>query len=391
LTVLSGGFGSALSATAFTVVDGRRYPYFIDFTEFTLRRYGVHPVIVVYKRRMYLEKGLERLKAAIKHLKIPGPSTNLEEELLTFYSASLIAYHSGKWVVSRLALAEAERAVMLLARENDHTIAELGRLSGIKSLRYELNLYREPIAIVDGKLFYKTYNYSIEFHDYVKFARRLLGDDSWKPINLAVRKGLVFLDRERVLRVVKEALTIYIENVINDLAKNIPTSLGEDIITEFVSKAREIASISPRTFHRERSVAKGIIIEDAFPPCIADIYAAARRGEHLSHHQRFALATFLLEIGAEVDYIVDIFKSMPDFNEKITRYQVEHLAGMRGSGKKYKTYSCEKMRSLGLCKGDCKTRSPIQAYQKKLKETKAQEHRKRLPTRHDLTQPDNMH
>ena len=57
-----------------------------------------------------------------------------------------------------------------------------------------------------------------------------------------------------------------------------------------------------------------------------------------------------------------MFRNMPDFNEKITRYQVEHLAGLRGSGKRYRTYSCEKMKSLGLCKADCGTRSPIQAY-----------------------------
>jgi DNA primase large subunit len=42
----------------------------------------------------------------------------------------------------------------------------------------------------------------------------------------------------------------------------------------------------------------------------------------------------------------------PDFNEKIARYQVEHIAGLRGSRTRYKPPSCQTMRSLGLCVED---------------------------------------
>ncbi|MDW8011110.1 MAG: hypothetical protein RMH84_05920, partial [Sulfolobales archaeon] len=54
----------------------------------------------------------------------------------------------------------------------------------------------------------------------------------------------------------------------------------------------------------------------------------------------------------------------------IARYQVEHLAGLRGSGKRYRTYSCEKMKSLGLCVAECSTRTPLQYYRRAVRELK---------------------
>ena len=61
------------------------------------------------------------------------------------------------------------------------------------------------------------------------------------------------------------------------------------------------------------------------------------------------LATYMLAIGKPVDEIVLMFENAPDFNEKITRYQVEHLAGMKGSHTKYSVPSCDKLRNENLC------------------------------------------
>jgi DNA primase large subunit len=61
------------------------------------------------------------------------------------------------------------------------------------------------------------------------------------------------------------------------------------------------------------------------------------------------LATYMLAIGKPIDEIVALFENAPDFNEKITRYQVEHLAGMKGSRTKYSVPSCEKLLNENLC------------------------------------------
>jgi DNA primase large subunit len=61
------------------------------------------------------------------------------------------------------------------------------------------------------------------------------------------------------------------------------------------------------------------------------------------------LATYMLEIGKSVDEVAALFHNAPDYNEKVTRYQVEHLAGIRGSHVKYSVPSCEKLRNENLC------------------------------------------
>ena len=42
------------------------------------------------------------------------------------------------------------------------------------------------------------------------------------------------------------------------------------------------------------------------------------------------LATFLLGRGQTIDEIAPLFKNAPDYNEKITRYQIKQVAGETG-------------------------------------------------------------
>jgi DNA primase large subunit len=68
-----------------------------------------------------------------------------------------------------------------------------------------------------------------------------------------------------------------------------------------------------------------------------------------SHKELFTIAAFLVNRGYTTEQILAMLAERPDFNEKIARYQVEHIAGERGSRTKYKPPSCQTMRSLGLC------------------------------------------
>jgi DNA primase large subunit len=81
------------------------------------------------------------------------------------------------------------------------------------------------------------------------------------------------------------------------------------------------------------------------------------------------LATFLLNIGVSVDEVVNLFTRLTDHNLRITRYQVEHLAGMRGSRTKYTPPNCRSLRTHRLCvRSDELCRSvkhPLSYYRKK--------------------------
>jgi len=77
-----------------------------------------------------------------------------------------------------------------------------------------------------------------------------------------------------------------------------------------------------------------------------------------------------------VDDVIDLFRSISDFDERMTRYQVEHIAGARGSRTKYIPPRCDTLRTHGICpttdkicKGIC---HPLAYYRRKLKTIKAE-------------------
>ncbi|MCL2549833.1 MAG: DNA primase regulatory subunit PriL, partial [Methanimicrococcus sp.] len=98
-----------------------------------------------------------------------------------------------------------------------------------------------------------------------------------------------------------------------------------------------------------------------FPPCINKALSNVREGINLAHSMRFAMVSFLSNIGMSADDIVNVFNVSPDFSEEKTRYQVEHIAGNQ-----YKTPSCATMQTYGNCTGQnnmcSKIRHPLSYY-----------------------------
>ena len=90
-------------------------------------------------------------------------------------------------------------------------------------------------------------------------------------------------------------------------------------------------------------------VRGEMPPCIMQILAKIRSGEDVSHIENFTIASYMVNTGYGIDEVIDVFKDRSDFNEKVARYQVEHIAGLRGSRVKYKPPSCSRMKTYGLC------------------------------------------
>lgn len=350
------------------MIDAARYPFTVDLEEYVRRRYGPVSYSIVMLRRDVVERALERIRGAVRDARV-SPGSNPDVEVLAFYLGLLLVTLTGdRWAVSRYALAEAEKSYELLNGEDDEVIVSVAKSVGV-DLQYDARGYRFAYAVTStGVTLYRVYHYALSFYQYARLARRLLGDPRWRTTNLPVVRGLVYLEKGQVVRLLKEAVMEYVEKLSAKFQELRGEKLPDELV-RLVEEARRVvqeARPKPKVLRQGGRIRvklpKGVVVEEAFPPCMADILERARRGEHLSHHERFAIATFLLNLGVDVDRVVDVFRNMPDFNEKIARYQVEHLAGLRGSMKKYRTYSCEKMKSLGLCKAECGTRNPIQAY-----------------------------
>src|SRR5437660_12124012 len=84
---------------------------------------------------------------------------------------------------------------------------------------------------------------------------------------------------------------------------------------------------------------------------------------------RVRLACCLVKIAAGEEDIDKAFKLASDFSERMTRYQVEHIAGKRGGRTKYTCPMCTTLKTHGVCyKPDdiCRTiRNPLSYYKSK--------------------------
>ena len=114
-----------------------------------------------------------------------------------------------------------------------------------------------------------------------------------------------------------------------------------------------------------------VVVQGAFPPCINALYADAAQSHHLSHIGRFTLTSFLVNIGITPEGLNDMFKTFSDYNERLTRYQIEHIAGERGSGTKYTCPQCSVLQTHGVCKNRDETcrliYHPLAYYKRKQK------------------------
>ena len=371
------------SRTAF--VDYRKYPFLVNIKKYVEKRWA-HGLTLIDVLSMLgstvMQRAKQRVLDAIEGDIISDPpiSVSVDDELLAYHVSLVIVSAIGdKWLMQSYAVKEAKRVYNNLVEEDDRVVEAIGRYLGL-NLRYEPEkAARIPYAYSKGTIIYIYLPYRIHFYDYLKHTKRLIGNPSWKLTNQFLKKGYVYLERRRVARIIEEALAErilshlvpldevpdVIRGLVNELAKRLEEKRGR-IVREIIESGgfTHEKSVGLRELAEEFG---GIVDVDLFPPCMKIIYEKALRGEHLSHHERFAIATFLLNIGMDVDSVVNVFRNMPDFNERIARYQVEHLAGLRGSRKKYLPYSCSTMRTMGICVEDCGVKNPLVYYWRQIR------------------------
>jgi DNA primase large subunit len=268
----------------------------------------------------------------------------------------LVAATENQFIKRRYALAEAKQAYNDLKFEPKEKILAIAKN------------FQWKITIANAEENIAPYEFKLHFTDYLRNTTNLR-DKKWKLVNRLLANGKVYLTKTETARLLSEEVRRHIEKrlEISEMPK-LPPKIADTaeklktLTLEKVSKT-EIEGI-PKTIKPE-----------AFPPCITALYEAAKKGHHLSHIARFTLTTFLVNIGMPTEKIIDIFRASSDFNERMTRYQVEHIAGERGSRTRYKPPKCETLQTHGicispdsLCKG--KLHHPLTYYQKRLKDFK---------------------
>ncbi len=359
-------------------VDLAKYPFLVDLEKFMEERFGTRNwKLILDTSTPYTKIALERLKLIIEQgensiAKMPLLST--DEEILSFYiMLILLGCIQDKRVIERVLTILTKRFSQFLRDESPKSLEAIATGIGI-DLKY-LGVCGKEIVIaktLDGTDIKLCFDFAVNIFDYLRItSKRLSQSTSWKLTNQIVLNGKVYLNRDKAARLLEEAIYLKLKESVKPFEP--PPELAavveelKNIVSKYYSSSQTI------TIRKSQLVLPSKIVVEAFPPCIRNIYDQLLAGANLSHQQRFALATFLINIGMDLDEILDLFRNAPDFNEKIARYQIEHLAGLRGSKKRYLPYSCDTMRSLGLCIWDCKVKNPLVAYLRNVKKLSAGE------------------
>lgn len=319
-----------------------KYPFIKEANEFLKRLDIKTNDLAKPEYQPIIKRALLRVTEAITKLQIT-PGSNVEVEVLSFpVSIMLIAATGNPFVVRRYALAESQRAYANLKNENNQTLEQIAKEFWSKA---DVNIAMP--------------SYQLKYPIFLKNSVAMK-HEKWKLANRVVSKGLVYVTRDEFCRLLSEEIRRHIETKTNSLGK-VSTPFKEEVKTIIETMEKHL----PPSFKAPESVETG-----AFPPCIRNLYNAAANGKHLGHAERFTLTSFLARVNMPVDQIVTLFSHFSDFNESLTRYQVEHIAGQTGAKTVYKPPNCRKLKTLGICKNPdelCKkTYHPLSYYERKL-------------------------
>jgi DNA primase large subunit len=277
-----------------------------------------------------IDRAVERIETEITKGSVYEKLDKYEIEILTFLVTLMIAKSIGiESILKKYSLFEAMRAEKYLTED-------LRKERNNERKRLLLFKIFEDLFKINVDLDSKDTNlFKVRVTDYLTRALNF-HEEEWKLINRLVHNGYVYLDAEETVRLIRSELTSLIYSRIKSMTlSNLPDSIKAKV--DYLR-----IKLQPHYEYRRYQPTD-------YPPCIKNSLEVMNRGENLPHSARLMLATYMLAIGKSVDDIVILFHNAPDYNENITKYQVEHLAGNRGSHTKYSVPSCEKLRNENLC------------------------------------------
>jgi DNA primase large subunit len=297
-----------------------------------------------------LSRAEERVRNAILSVSV-GKKRENYVEIPSFPAAIILAIATkSSFIKKRYALAEAKQAFIDMQLENSERIAAIALDFG-----WKLAVNRDSEVPLE---------FEVNFADYLRNTAHLR-DNKWKLVNRLLVKGKVYLNQHDVARLLQEEVQRRIEERLE--ATELPNF--PEKITALAEGLLELAK--ERIGQEEMEGFPKVVTQSAFPPCIVALQEAVSKGRHLSHVGRFTLTSFLVSIGMPSEKVNELFKSFSDYNERLTRYQIEHIAGERGSRTRYTPPQCATLQTHGVCVNSdalCRwVRHPLAYYRRKLK------------------------
>lgn len=279
---------------------------------------------VAYDRARY--QGRERVMEALEEGAIEdhpiSSKVDATIELLSYPVARMIVSAvADPGFVKRYAIAEAKKANERLRLEEPAFVMRVAEELG-------LNASQE-----DG-------GFAVDFTDFLKFSSTMRSK-SWKLVNQRIIRGSVLVPKTKLTRMIEQILT-------DKISSELPLEVNDEILDKFSKELEEIRQVLERRRKEQQTESMGRLSFVRFPPCMKELLEMTKGGQNVPHSGRFALVAFLHTLGMDSEEILQTFSAAPDFDERKSRYQVEHITG-EISGTEYTPPECSTMKSYGIC------------------------------------------
>jgi DNA primase large subunit len=310
-----------------------RYP-FLGESRQAVQEAGVDLAAVVAEDDAVVERARERVVGALTDGEVGERARSDRVELLSYPVARvLVSVVEENVLVRKYAQAEADAAHERFTADetDDSELKSVGgedKLSRADLLR-EFDLTEHVHATSDG--------YDVDVPTYLLLSSSLR-EDRWRLVNRALDDGRVPVSELELDTLLREAVKDRVED---GLPLDVPDAIAEELEAPATAVHDVLADMD---LTREIDT----VVPELFPPCMQHLLDQVQRGEHLPHHSRFAITSFLANIGLSTDEIVDIYKVNPGFGEEMTRYQTDHIQG-ESSPTEYTAPSCATMKAYGDC------------------------------------------
>lgn len=345
-----------------TKLDHAKYPFTSEASEYIKTLKIDTNDLVSVEFSPVLDQAEKRITDALNTGKIDWESQD-EVGILAYPAAlMLIALAGDERAHRRYALGESKRAYELLRLESPDLLVRIAE-----------HTFGWKVKITNREIGEVVYEFAVSYPDYLRNAVKIR-DPDWKLTNRILERGYVYCDRDELARLLKEEVEARVLSRITGSYGSVPQSIAQR-----VERIRGLVAARAQLYGAEE--APKAVLAAAMPPCMKALLSSLTTGKHIPHIGRFAVTSFLSNVGASDEEIVKMFHTQSDFSERIARYQVEHISGRRGGRKKYTAPNCRTMKTHGLCVNQdeiCATIShPLSYYRKKARMIAAATRRRR--------------
>ncbi|MEM1625934.1 MAG: hypothetical protein QXV69_01415 [Sulfolobaceae archaeon] len=305
------------------MIDLYKYPFLKNLEE-EIKKYGSLKFADILNSSLIelAKERLEHIRKGDKNLKNYKEYGN--KSILVFYTlVTIISLSQNERLKELFATVEAENFIRALEQESDDDILEFCNMLSVPVTKSSINIK----ILEDRRIKVITLPYSLDVIRYLKIIKDTK-NENLKLYNQILYKGKVYLNRQKLLELIKHVIIKRLKELIRPL-----------------ESSKELEELREKLGIKTRKIT---------PPCMEEIKRKIESNENLSEEEIKTYITYLINIGYPKDTIKLIF-------ERIGIQNIEEIID-EFRRRKYIVYSCSIMKKMNMCVSECNVINPLQLY-----------------------------